>query len=319
MSSNKIKYRDFAPGAIDLPLFLQPWWLDTVCGEEYWDVCLSYDKENRLRGVLTYHHKTWKYFFKVILPPLMTPFSGIWILPGREDARVFQENSRRKEILSDLIRQLPRVDFLVQNFHYSLADWLPFYWAGFKQTTRYTYVLEPLTPPEALFANIKGSIRTEIRHAEKHLSFSPTEDIDTFYRIQAAIFKRKGLATPYTLAFIKKTDAELKTRGMRDIFQARDPSGNVHAMIYLIRDGDTAYYWAGGADPDLRKSNALAPLIWFGIHQMVHKGIQRLDFEGSMIPEVEHVFRSFGATQKPYFSVFKTKNKLFEVISILLR
>lgn len=129
MTSNKIKYRNFAPGAIDLPLFLQPWWLDTVCGEEYWDVCLSYDKENRIRGVLTYHLKTWKYFFNVILPPLMTPFSGIWIAPGREGARNYQENSRRKEILAELIRQLPRVDLLVQNYHFSLTDWLPFYWA----------------------------------------------------------------------------------------------------------------------------------------------------------------------------------------------
>lgn len=319
MSSNKKKYRDFAPGATGLPLFLQPWWLDAVCGEEYWDVCLSFDKEGRIRGVLTYHIKTWKYFFKVILPPLMTPFSGIWLLPGREDARIYQSNSRRKEILTDLIRQLPRIDFLVQNYHFSLTDWLPFHWAGFKQTTRYTYVLEPLAPEELLFSNIKGSIRTEIRKAEQQFSFSLTDDIAAFYRIQADTFNRKGLKMPYTFDFLKKVDDALKANGVRYIYQAQDAGGIIHSMIYLIRDGDTAYYWAGGADPAYRKSNALTPLIWHGILACGDLGIKRLDFEGSMIPEIEHVFRSFGAVQTPYFSVFKTKNKLFELISILLR
>jgi hypothetical protein len=32
----------------------------------------------------------------------------------------------------------------------------------------------------------------------------------------------------------------------------------------------------------------------------------RFDFEGSMLPQVERVFRGFGATQRPYFAIGKT-------------
>lgn len=37
------------------------------------------------------------------------------------------------------IDNLPKFDYFNMNFHYSITNWLPFYWRGFKQTTRYTY------------------------------------------------------------------------------------------------------------------------------------------------------------------------------------
>ena len=32
----------------------------------------------------------------------------------------------------------------MQNFHYGITDWLPFYWEGYRQTTRYTYMLKDI-------------------------------------------------------------------------------------------------------------------------------------------------------------------------------
>ena len=36
-------------------LFLNPFWLDTVCVNGTWDVCLSYDNGGEIDGVLVYY------------------------------------------------------------------------------------------------------------------------------------------------------------------------------------------------------------------------------------------------------------------------
>ncbi len=319
MSANKTLYREFARLEKQLPVFLQPWWLDAVCGDTQWEVSLSVDSEGRIRGALPYHIRYWKRLFKVILPPVLTPFSGIWIAPGIEGTAYYRENSRIKDILTDLIRQLPQVDYFIQNYHYSLTNWLPFYWAGYHQTTRYTHVLDITPAPEELLSQCKGSIRTDIRNGDRQFQYTRVEDCRVFCDIQRAMYASKRMKMPYSNSLIERIDKALCANGRRVILHAVDDSGGVHAVVYLIIDGPTAYYWAGGAEPRWRKSNALTPLIWHAIGVSRTEGCIRYDFEGSMIPEVERVFRAFGAVQLPYFTVFKGRNKLFDAIGILLR
>ena len=47
----------------------------------------------------------------------------------------------------------------------------------------------------------------------------------------------------------------------------------------------------------------------------------KFDFEGSMIESVEKYFRSFGAVQKPYFTITKTPSFLLRLkkVSLLLK
>src|SRR5689334_24058521 len=49
------------------------------------------------------------------------------------------------KILRAFATQLSRYKLFFQAFHPSSSNWLPFYWSGFRQTTRYTYVIEDLT------------------------------------------------------------------------------------------------------------------------------------------------------------------------------
>jgi hypothetical protein len=83
-----------------------------------------------------------------------------------------------------------------------------------------------------------------------------------------------------------------------------DARGKVHAAVYIAWAGDTAYYLMGGSEPELRQSGAQVLALWEAI-SFAGTIAQRFDFEGSMLPQIERVFRGFGATQMPYFSISK--------------
>jgi hypothetical protein len=56
---------------------------------------------------------------------------------------------------------------------------------------------------------------------------------------------------------------------------------------------------------------------WQSIKHAAHV-TQRFDFGGSMLEPVERVFRSFGATQMPYFNISKTPSRLLRARQGLL-
>jgi len=64
------------------------------------------------------------------------------------------------------------------------------------------------------------------------------------------------------------------------------------------------YYLMQGSDPALRSSGAALLTQWHAIQYAA--GVTAVyDFEGSILEGIEHVFRSFGAVQRPYFTIFK--------------
>ena len=92
------------------------------------------------------------------------------------------------------------------------------------------------------------------------------------------------------------------------VLLARDAAGRVHACVYLLWDRRTVYYYTGGGDPELRQSGAASLLVWKAIEFAAAQG-KRFDFEGSMNEPIERFFRSFGATQTPFFEITKTNSR----------
>ena len=86
----------------------------------------------------------------------------------------------------------PTPEIFCQNFHYSVTNWLPFYWHGFSQTTRYTYVIENLDDLDLVWAQFQEKIRTDIRKAQKKVIVRTDLDIDKFLDINTLTFTRQG-------------------------------------------------------------------------------------------------------------------------------
>jgi len=307
----KLLYRGFCSSEPSIPIFSKDWWLDAVCGHDYWGVCVIENGGNVV-ATMPYYYKKNIFKIQLLSMPLLTQTLGPWISPT--SAKYAKKLAREKDLMNELISQLPKFDYFSQNFHYNITNWLPFYWQGFKQTTRYTYAIENLTDLDVIWSNFQSKIRTDIRKAEKQVSVLTDLPLETFYQTNVKTFERQNIKIPYTFEFIKNIDKTCAGHSARKMFFAVDRQNQIHAVVYIVWDDNSAYYLMGGADPNLRNSGASSLLMWEAI-KFASTVTKKFDFEGSMIEPVERFFRAFGGIQKPYFNISKFNLSVFQKTS----
>ena len=298
----------------NIPLFSQAWWLDIVCGSGNWGVCLVENPEE-INASMPYFVRKIFGLTEITLPPL-TQNMGPWIRSS--ESKYAKKLGREKDLMGELIAQLPKYDKFVQGWHPSMQNWLPFYWAGFSQTTRYTYVLDDLSNMDKVWAGFQANIRTDIRKASNKHGLTVRDDvpIQRFLDLNRATFARQGMELPYSSKFAMNVGNEALKRHQGKIFVAEDDEGQLHAGVFIVWDNQSAYYLMSGGDPKLRNSGATSFLMWHAI-QFASTVTKKFDFEGSMIEPVERFCRAFGAIQTPYFIVTKSPNKFFPWVSSL--
>ena len=142
MLTNREKYIKFCKKEKNIPIFSKSWWLDALCKEKNWGVALV-ENGNGIMASMPYYIKK-KMIFTIITMPKQTQTMGPYI--KYPDGQKYEKRlSFEKKIINELIAQLPKVDMFIQDFHYNITNWLPFYWAGYKQSTSYTYVIEDIS------------------------------------------------------------------------------------------------------------------------------------------------------------------------------
>jgi lipid II:glycine glycyltransferase (peptidoglycan interpeptide bridge formation enzyme) len=246
---------------------------------------------------------------RVVHMPQLTQTLGVLLPPTNKQSHTARL-SAEMEILRRMVEAIPEFGYFDLNFHYTFTNWLPFHWAGYSQTTRYTYVIPDLTDEESLWEGLRGNIRGAIRKARKSgLRVEANDDVHRFYEMNSKTFSRQGLPVPYTRSFFEGIDRACKSRGARRILWAVDDSGCFHASVYIVWDANSAYYLAGGADPEFRNSGATSLLLWESL-RLSSKVTRRFDFEGSMNQSTERFFRAFGARQMPYFRITRDNRSL---------
>lgn len=314
MTCKKKTYRQLCEDEPSIPLFSQAWWLDAAAGKENWDVALVRNGD-RVDAAMPYVIQR-KYGLTYLGQAPLSQTLGPWfrLSKGKGCTHLAQQ----KDWMNSLINQLPRFDHFSQSWHHSQTNWLPFYWAGFQQTTRYTYVLENLGNKEELWKNLQKNIRQDCRKAsgQHKLSIDENGKIEDFLRLRKMVFERQDKIAPTPDEVVLRIDEACRKRKCRKIFIVRDAEQRAHAAVYLVWDKHTAYYLLGGSNPSLRNSGAVSFCVWEAIN-FAASVAQCFDFEGSMIEPIERFFRAFGATQRPYFRVYKTPSKLLRLKNFL--
>jgi lipid II:glycine glycyltransferase (peptidoglycan interpeptide bridge formation enzyme) len=190
------------------------------------------------------------------------------------------------------------------NFHYNYTNWLPFYWSGYQQTTRYTYVIENLADLELVFSNFDHSKRKNINRAEKIVNIYDNLKPEEFYDNHKFTLNKQGKNISYTFELFRNIHTNVKKQDAGKIWCAKDNEENIHAAIFVVYDSKSAYYLISTIDPDYRNSGAASLLLKHAI-TYVSQFTKKFDFEGSMIQGVENSFRKFGAVQNQYFRITK--------------
>lgn len=311
--TNKERYRELCEHESSIPIFSKSWWLDSVASNA-WDVVLV-EKKGVIQAALPFIIRR-KFGFKILSQPILTQTLGPWLRPS--NGKYAKQLSKEKSLLQELFNKLPKHAQYRQNWHYSLTNWLPLFWLGYEQTTRYTYRIESLDNIDILWSNFQENIRREIRKAvdKEHITVRSDHGLESFLTLNEKVFSRQNMQMPYTRNFIRCFDKAATNNHARKIFIAEDEQGRPHAGVYLIWDDNTAYYLMGGGDPRLRNSGATSLCMWEAI-KFAATVTKSFDFEGSMLESVERFFRAFGAIQTPYFQISKTNSKFLKSYDFL--
>ncbi|MCO5247472.1 MAG: GNAT family N-acetyltransferase [Chitinophagales bacterium] len=301
--NSKEQYRHWVKNH-NLPLYLQPDWLDVVTkNSSQWDTVFSYNDKDEIQGFWVYVFKQQGFWSKLTMPPF-TPYMGPRLLyphPLNEYQRISFEN----KVLEDLIQQLPHFSDIQFKWTAGYENWLAFYWKGYSQQTAYTYILGDLSNLDFIFENFKDSLKRQIRKAENSVKVVLDGKVENAIQM----LKTSLSADSQYLAdevLLNNLHQVMRPSNQPIILEARDDSNQLLAAIYLIRDKEEMLYLYGGYDKKYSNSGAMALLFWEAI-KLAHEKELSFNFEGSMLNGVERFFRSFGAKLVPVFTLSKSK------------
>ncbi len=275
-----------------IPLFLQYWWMDTVCQGKQWDVLLAHDPQGNITAALPYLIGR-KMGLKYIIQPQLTQYNGPWYSPSadRRDA------SRQ---LAAALREMGLTLFQ-QNFAPTVTDLDG--WEGFSAQARRTYRIEDISDTQAVFnAFDKSRRQRQIRRCEKTLT--PDENLtpEQFASFHTQYWQSRGQKDLLGQEFMIKVIATALERGQGILLGVRDGNGELHAARFVAFDNRCAYALLSALHPTHHANGASALLFWL-IIQKLSTRTRSFDFEGSMDPGIAFSYSLYGAKPTTYYQL----------------
>lgn len=316
--NNKESYLAFCNDQSKIPIFSQPWWLDTVCGEENWDVIII-RRNNVIVASFPFYKSKKETIFGMngITMPILTQKLGPFIVYPRTQ-KFASKLSYEKEIFSEIIQQIPRCDYFNINFDYNYTNWLPFYWKGFNQTTRYTYVIEDLSNPMLLFDNFSENKRGDIRKSKKIVNIKYDLSCEEFLNYYCSSLSKLNDSLNYSKVLFRYIYDRAYSRNQGRIIYAvgKDNIDDIYGAIFYIWDSISIYVLVTAFDPDFRTYGASSLLFYQIMVDNMNSGL-KFDFEGSSIEKIENSYNKFGTKQEPFFVISKKYSLRYKVYSCL--
>ena len=287
--ADKDIYRKFCKKEDCLPIFMKDWWLDAVCGGDNWDVAI-YMKDDEILGVLPFPFKK-KLFFRNIIRPQLTPWLGPWLRHPNGQSESDKIKFEQKVHFS-LLEKLPYFDWFNLDCQPEFKNWKAFYWKGFKQTTKYTSVLEKTCDEGDYFQGLEKITRKRIRKATERYIISNDYDFLSVKDFFRRPFERQGLKYGLTDEFLKDLFEICEKESCMEIFIAKNKAtGILEAVNFCI--WDTKYYYlllSGGNDLS-RINYANYLLTYSAIKSAWDRGLI-FNFEGSMMSSIDSFMNS---------------------------
>lgn len=300
-----------------IPLHAKDWWLDAVCGIDNWEVILVFDK-GKICGALPYSISKKLNFLTQIINPTLSIYNNIYIrLPNNPDIKSVKLQSLENIIVHELVSQIPEASFFRQQINPKTTNALPFIWKGFHQTTKYSFRYSNLEDTNSIFKGIAYNTRHGMKKAKEHITVFESDDFDTLFRLNSQSYNLKNVALPYSKEFLKNAYQVLKKHNACDLHIAQDnESGEKVAALLIAYDERVAYAIVAGTSRTGINQSSLNCLYWQSVER-ASKRVRTYDFEGSMNPKIEHIYRNFGATRTPYHCVYRFKNRAYHTIATL--
>lgn len=288
-----------------LPFYLQDWFLDIVCEGGTYEYIYSSEEKETISAIFYKKKGGIRY---VTMPPL-APYLGIkYNYPDldKRSSKLSFEEKKSKSLIKKL-DEFPIVEF---NLSPQVTNAFPFIKKGYRQYLKYTYIIPSSWNKDLYLERMDKKMRKEIeRHAHK---VEANLEIEEFLDLLKTHSTSKKLEKWYDIDIIRSLDKELSQRNKRKIYYIMS-NGNLLGANYIIEDIDTNYNLLSISNPDIKSSNVTSSLI----HKCILDTFDQkkaFDFEGSMIPGVENLFRRFGGIATPYYVIKKERNMFYRLL-----
>lgn len=287
MKTNRDLYRKFCKENKDIPIFLQPFWLDIASAD--WDVILysentiDHEKHSKIIAALPYCIKG-NFVTKRIFLPEINFYQSI----------LFIQNISKEEqqkIAINLFKQLP---FVIKSYFKFLPAYqkIKLNTIGFKHEIYTTYVLQKK-------ASYQLSKHHQ-RHIQKGIKLSyqieNSKNIPLSYQLIADTFFRKNIKPKLPLNTFLQIDSIFKKHQCGKILNCLDSNKNLLATLLFVEDNISIYYLFSGYNINYKNSGAITFLLHHIIQEALEKG-KVFNFCGSQNKNIATYFKGFGAQQ----------------------
>lgn len=285
-------------------IFCFSWWLRAVCPNGF-DILILKKNGEIVAGMPVPYLKRWG--LKMVKVPPFSHTLGILLMPSNKKS--YQKRlSEEMNMVNSIIDMIPNCDYFSIFFHYNFDNWLPFYWAGYKQTTKYSYIISDIRDYNYIISNFSQSKRKNIKKAEKNIQVFEDLSASEFYSHHAMSLGKKGKKISYSYDNFKRIYEFSYGKTAGKTWYAADNNNNIHSCIFVVYDHRSAYFLISSIDPYYSDSHSLTLLLRDAIYYLSQYTVS-FDFEGSMIRGVENSFRKFGGVQTPYFYITRMSRK----------
>lgn len=293
-----------------MTIFHEPWWLDAVAPTGWAEVRIDQDGTCAVR---------WPYvirqgpgpLIRLTSPPL-APRLGPLIDPS---ISVTTDLARWSDLLSDVAGLLPDHHHFLQSFDPLVEYWMPLSWAGFNQTTRYSFVLHDLSDLDEVRSGYSQGTRRNWRKGLKSVELREGEPVGATYGALGATMGRAQMGLGFREEVLASAVKAATARNQGIHLTAHGVGGGFLAGAVFVWDTERLYYLMGGASDDARGTGAQTLLLDRGI-ELASELELVFDFEGSAVRSIEKFFRSFGAVPEPYSRVERRTPGLNVLMSI---
>lgn len=307
--NNKDIYIEWAKGQIDMPVFMQPWWMDAVCAGKQWDVMLypaDATEPSQVLAAMPYLlRKRWNDKLRYILMPQQTQIGGIWI--GNAQVNVNAAMVSFNEQLSQLGLQ-----YYYQQYPIGSPCPAALSSLGYTVHERTTYRIEDLSNLDAV---IDHFTKNKKRQLQKALSLHAEHDrinAEQFYRFHTHCLVSRRQHISYSREFFLVLEQKTRRLSQSEILTICNADGDIYAAAFLVWDNRSLYYLIPCLDMEQKESGAGALLALEAIKVAREKGVA-MDFEGGTMSGVASHYKQFGTTKTSYFAVERYYKRWFRL------
>ena len=281
METSKEIYRKFCKGNSNVPIFLQPFWLDIVA--ENWQVILEQENNNsgEVLAALPFCLKG-NIVTKRIYLPDVSFYQSIFFTEKTTE-------KQQQKIATTIFKKLP---FILKSYFKFIPEYnkINLTVLGFKQEVYTTYILQN----SASYILSKHHQRQTQKAIKLNYQIEESQNLNASYHLIEDTFLRKKIKSKINFDKLEKLQMVLKKHHCGQILDCKDSHKNILATLFFVEDSRSVYYLFSGYNMKFKNSGAITFLLNHVILRAFTQN-KTINFCGSSNKNIANYFEGFGA------------------------